>query len=205
MFVGTHASLPFIIAGLHDLRRAKHGLPPAFSRGQLFCIALGGLLPDLFNIHISIAARHASFTHTAWFPGILLAFGSVFFLPILRKHLLTAVIAWVGVLLHIGCDLIAGGVPLFGVGNPVVGAYYVPPYLWLPLDDITILAAWYIFLYSRFLRSGGTLACDTCNWEEAVLRSWREEHQTKEAATRPGLDLPAVADRIAPAPVEGKD
>ena len=176
MLVGTHFCLPLIIAGIADLKRVKAGQSPQFSRAQLFFIGLGGVLPDLFSIHLSLQARHASPTHTLWFPVLIAPLLLLFALPRLRRQLATAFLAWIGVILHLLCDLISGGIPLFGLGQPIVGDYYLHPSLWVPADGVTILVTWYIFLSIRFILSKGTLVCDSCSWEEKLLANWRESH-----------------------------
>lgn len=182
MFAGTHICLPLIIAGISDWNRVRRHREPRFTRAQLYVVALGGILPDLLSLHVSLEARHNSPVHTLWFPLALLPLFLVLALPGFRRYLHVAFMAWIGVLLHLFGDLISGGIPFWGVNNGIVGRYYVPPVFWWPLDVVMILTAWYVFFRTRFLLSGGTMRSPTCSWEEKILEEWR---------TREGIQLPA--------------
>ena len=177
MFVGTHACLPVILAGFWDWKRVRQELPPRFSKVDLMVIALGGILPDLLNIHLSLEARHSSATHSIWFPLILAPFALIFFLPRFQKSFPTFLLAWLGVVLHLFCDLISGGIPLWGSGTLIIGKYYVHPVYWLPLDCISILFTWFVFFRIKYLVSKGTLVSPTCSWEEKILEDWRKREK----------------------------
>lgn len=177
MFIGTHACLPVIVAGLIDWKRVRRNLSPLFSRLNLLLIAIGGIFPDLFSIHLSLAARHSSMTHTIWFPIMLTPLFLIFGFRRFREFFFTGFIMWVGVALHLFCDMISGGIPLWGTENLIVGKYYVSPILWLPLDCISLLIVWYIFFSIKFIVSKGTLVSPTCSWEEKILEVWRKTNK----------------------------
>ena len=173
MFAGTHICLPLIIAGLSDLNRFRRNQPPRFSKNALYLIGFAGIFPDLLSIHISLEARHHSPAHTLWFPLVLLPVLSLFAIPRFRRYFPVALLSWLGIVLHLFCDLISGGIPLWGVNNGIVGRYFIPPAYWVWLDVAMILTVWYLFFRLRFLESEGTMTSPTCSWEEKILDNWR--------------------------------
>jgi len=146
---GTHISLPVIVAGAHNLRAfAKRNEFP-LERKHFALIALCAVLPDVLSPHIGIAARQASWTHSAWVAlgGLAACLLAAWKAP---RGWRTAL--WFSLLalsLHIFCDAISGGVTLFIPFGDVVGDYYVSPEYWLPLDLVTMIAAYLIWWRCR--------------------------------------------------------
>jgi len=107
-------------------------------------LAACGAAPDVLNPHLSIAARHASWSHGL--PALAMA--AIFLLAAGRMRkwgLDTRLAAWgtAAYAAHLLCDAISGGIsPLYPFGETVVGKYYVHPSLWLPLDMVCALTVY---------------------------------------------------------------
>ncbi len=186
MLIGTHICTPLLAAGIWDWWQVARDRPAHFTRADLVFIGLGGILPDVLSLHVSLAARHASPVHSLWFPvgiaGILLV---AMVAPAWRARWRTACLFLFGVAAHLFEDLISGGIPLWGPGHGIVGAYYVAPVWWVPLDAAMLLIAWFVFFRIRWLLGKGTLTCPTCAWEEAILARWRAQHTRASADDAP--------------------
>lgn len=179
MFVITHAGLPVLAAEGIDWWWVAHDRRPRFSRGDLAVIAVGGLLPDLFSVHLTLQARHASPTHTVFFPLLLLAAVGPALLPRWRRWLPTLTLAWLGVCLHLAADAISGGIPLLGVGHPIIGNRLVPADIWLWCDLAVVLAVWAVSFRTRYLLAGGRPEATDCRWEAAMIRYWQGPTDTR--------------------------
>ena len=141
MDIFTHALAPALLA--HNFVGRKK----AFSRKDLVLIGIAGALPDLLNPHLSLDARMHSWSHglPGWLVISLLFVGLS---KIRRVGLSTrvAVIMAFAYLLHMVCDAISGGIDwLYPSGSFVWGEYWVDPTLWVPLDIVLVLIAYFQF------------------------------------------------------------
>lgn len=203
MFIGTHICLPLIAAGLDEWRRVGRGEPPLFTRIDLFLIGLGGLSPDILSPHLGLAARHASLSHTFWFPLGMLVLWAATGIFASGRRARVAFFALLGVVMHLFCDLIAGGIPLLGVERGAIGAYWVHPAIWLHCDLAGVLVTWFVFFRVRFLAAGRRAFPTTCSWEERILKWW-EGGERPDEGTR--LDEgERLIQAVAPAPVVEQD
>jgi len=80
---------------------------------------------------------------------MIAVFGAAPVLSLARRNLIPPhMIAWLSgaYLLHIFCDAVSGGVAWsYPFGRSVVGAYYVEPIWWIPLDVSLFLIAYGLF------------------------------------------------------------
>jgi hypothetical protein len=145
MNVITHALLPALVS-----RPLLPPRPDASPRWRaLALIGAAGVMPDLLNPHLSLAARFASWSHTGWcwlaFTAAALAIVSLGFRSC-QFGLRTGLLMSFAYLLHIACDAISGGVMwLKPWSDTVTGARWVPFVWWLPLDAVMLLAAYFVF------------------------------------------------------------
>ncbi len=158
----THALLPVIAAGVYE--RAYLGENErrgSLSNRDILLIGVAGAAADLLDPHLSLAHRYTSWTHTmiTWAGFALILAG----LHAWRGNLLSRqLMAWLSgaYLLHLFCDAIAGGIAWLYpvVPNAIIGAYFVPPILWIPSDILCVLATYGIFRaiprYHRLTNSG---------------------------------------------------
>jgi len=150
MFVGTHASLPVILATAVNAAYLKHGGRLLFQVRHLGAIALAGVLPDIVWPHLSLHARLTSWSHTVWFLAALIAililFGRRWLGPGWKP---AAVAAWLAVALHLAIDTISGGTaPLYPLGGRV-GIRTISFHYWIFVDFVTVPIAILCFLWTR--------------------------------------------------------
>ena len=143
----THALLPVFMAGLVERvwrGGEKRGI---FEKREFLWIGILGAAPDLLSPHISLQARLTSYSHTLL--GMLFVLSIVMALLKWRSRLSPPLgVALFGAyLLHLICDLIAGGIaPLYPFrGQWVVGGYWVSPVWWIPADILLILMVYWMF------------------------------------------------------------
>ena len=108
MFVGTHASLPVLVAAAVNAVSAKRSGRLPFRTRDLAAIAVAGVLPDIIWPHLSLHARLTSWSHTVWFLAglgvLLLTFGRRLFRPDWKA---LAMALWLAVVLHLAVDTIS--------------------------------------------------------------------------------------------------
>lgn len=138
----THALLPLAL-GYAWLPKREH--MPALGASAL--IALCGALPDILDPHLSLEARHRSWSHTL---AALAVFGLLVTaatrLPRLGLTRRVAALCVVAYGLHIACDLISGGGrPLRPFTAMLWGDDYVPSWTW-GASDLGLL----LFVYFAY-------------------------------------------------------
>ena len=145
----THALIPVIAYGLARLpvlRRESHGAKRSIYRNAVL-LAVAAALPDLINPHVTLEERWHSWSHglPAWLGFTGLAIATAW----LRPNWLSwkwAVGMSIAYLSHLFGDAIAGGIAwAYPLNDSVIGAYYVPPSWWKPLDVACVVAAYVIF------------------------------------------------------------
>lgn len=139
MFIGTHASVPVLLASLADMGSLVKTRRLLFEKKHLAAIALAGVLPDLLSPHISLQARLTSFSHTIWFllvlfPALIIVSKFLFG----RRYLLMGVSLWLASTIHLFLDLSAGGInPTYPLGQRI-GFYLVHYRNWVVLDLVSV-------------------------------------------------------------------
>jgi membrane-bound metal-dependent hydrolase YbcI (DUF457 family) len=141
VFIVTHTLLPVCLAlGVENASLAT-GRGHVFPRWGLAAIGFSGALPDLCSPHLSLDARHLSWSHTLWFLGVLLplcAMAAVFFEKEGRWKL--AISCWLAAALHLAADAVAGGIPwLRPWRTDVLGGYLIPSSHWLWYDLVFLV------------------------------------------------------------------
>lgn len=144
----THALIPLIAAGICERSyRPEEERCGNLSVNMIIMIAVFGAAPDILNPHLSLDARYSSWSHGISFWLFLTLCLSL--LSLARRNLIPPhMIAWLSgaYLLHIFCDAVSGGVAWsYPFGRSVVGAYYVEPIWWIPLDVSLFLIAYGLF------------------------------------------------------------
>ncbi len=139
MFVATHFAVPFFVA-LAWTRRDQPRLRPLPRLVTATLCGLFGVLPDCLNVHSRLDERMNSTTHAVWPVLVLLALMPLLGLCLRR---LPRVLVW-GVpfawLSHLALDAISGGIrPLYPRLGPV-GAFYIHPEWWVPIDCVMLFA-----------------------------------------------------------------
>jgi len=150
----THALAPVVICHL------------AFGRGKwrgkygLIAIGVAGALPDLLSPHLSLESRMESWSHglPAWLGFSIIVFALAAFGC--RRD---ARVTWPGrlarslsfplaaalsaaYLFHLICDAISGGINwLYPVTDFFWGDYWIDLRLWIPIDVVLMLLAYYLF------------------------------------------------------------
>jgi hypothetical protein len=150
MFVGTHASLPVILATAVNAVYSRRKGRVLFRVRHLAAIAVGGVLPDIVWPHLSLHARLTSWSHTAWFLSglavVLLAFGRRLLDPGWKP---AAAAVWLAVALHLGVDTISGGtVPLYPFGHQI-GFRTISFHSWIFVDLVTLPLAVLGFVWTH--------------------------------------------------------
>ncbi|MES2661378.1 MAG: metal-dependent hydrolase [Verrucomicrobiota bacterium] len=141
MDVFTHALAPVI------LTRLVFGRPTWIRSYGFLAIGIAGALPDLLNPHLSLEARHTSWSHGLPFWMLITAF----FLALTRLKKLKlswqlAAILSFSYVFHMICDSISGGVDwLYPFGHLLLGNYFVDPVFWVPMDVVLFLITYYLF------------------------------------------------------------
>jgi len=135
----THALLPLVLAGKH-LR--KDDGTPAFR--EMGIVAFCGVLPDLLAPHIHLEARYTAYSHTllAWVVfSISVAIAGRFWKSWLHARLqILCIFAYA---LHLVCDFISGGIPLFHPFSKTVhGGHWISYLVWYLSDVALFLYAW---------------------------------------------------------------
>ncbi len=136
----THALLPVIIASVIERTDRGADRNEVFSNREIIALGVFGAAPDLLNPHLSLAARYTSWSHG--FPfwvglTLVMVIGSLF----IKKRFPPGMAIWLSAayLLHLVCDLVAGGIAWsYPLGGTVVGKYYVRPEWWAWIDGSCI-------------------------------------------------------------------
>ena len=159
----THALLPVLAAGVYNRsQRLVEERRGVFSPKQLIAIGLFGAAPDLLNPHLSLDDRYSSWSHGVLFWAFL-TIGLIAFRLARSRPRAMYMALWLSgaYLFHMFCDAISGGVAwLYPLGGDIVGAYYIEPIWWIPLDVICCLFAYGLFRAipgirrSRIIKSG---------------------------------------------------
>jgi hypothetical protein len=166
MNVVAHVLFPVAFAQSANVCRTRSGGGTLFNWKALLIIGICGALPDILSPHTSLDARYSSFSHSIWF--LLPAFFAVLFFsirfPSLRFFLFCCYFATA---LHVFCDLIAGGINVYGpFGRKIVGQYWVSFRHWIALDITAALFCLVSFLFvkkGRFALYGAYAAATLCS------------------------------------------
>lgn len=141
----THALLPLFI-GHRWLPRA--GEIPSWR--QCAIVGMAGVLPDALSPHLSLAARHASHSHSL--PAFFAFMGGALVISRFVRRPESARVAMLACFAygaHIACDAITGGVGLFlPFSNAVVGDNYLPYWSW---DALDLALLFYVYMVFRWL------------------------------------------------------
>lgn len=140
----THAILPLVL-GRRWIPIIEQTRAPSWRLSGV--VAFCGVLPDLLNPHLALDARHAAFSHSlaAWaiFSVCLAALCRH---PRFTPHRATAALCAGAYALHLACDFITGGVPLFIPAIPGVwGDAYLPFSVWFVLDGLMLAYAYIVY------------------------------------------------------------
>ena len=153
MNVVTHALLPVVAVCAYQRLKSKFTEAAiqsiVFTNWQVFFIGVLGAAPDLLNPHLSIQSRYDSWSHSiaAWL-GITILLFAFSFRHTNRKRMPVKLVIWMSAayLIHLGCDIIAGGIVwLKPISNDVLGDYYVSAKYWIPLDIFFVLSTYVLF------------------------------------------------------------
>jgi LexA-binding, inner membrane-associated putative hydrolase len=166
MLVGTHALMPVCACLFVENRRVAAGRERLFSMAGLVCIALFGVVPDLCTPHLSLEARHASWSHTVWFmAGLLPVVGMLGALFEKGTRLRMASLMWVAAGLHLVADAVSGGIAwLYPWRLDVIGKAWISAEYWIAFDAFFMLLTWFFLrvlphLEARNIRAG-SVDCD---------------------------------------------
>jgi hypothetical protein len=170
MNVISHIVYPVLFAQTANGLRIHKREAPLFSKKQLLLIGIGGALPDILSPHLGLQERYESFWHSLWFV-LLIAVSVLILSRMIPRHRRLIYFCAFATAFHLICDMIAGGINLYGpFGRLVMGRYFVPFQYWIPLDMAGILLLLVAFAYSAcplrarpfILASGSVLAiCGT--------------------------------------------
>ena len=139
MFIGTHTFAPVLIATGANLVSVVRFRRRLFTNSDLARIAFCGALPDLLSPHITLSDRLSCWTHTVWFVlAMLPLIVALCYWFHRRGWRALATACWLAMVLHLFCDMIAGGVAPFYPLKGSYGDYYVPPRVWIPLDFVVL-------------------------------------------------------------------
>lgn len=144
MLAGTHTLLP-VCAFLLVERVVVRGKGRSFlPRRSLWLVGFYGLLPDILTPHLSLEARHASWSHSLLFLFLL---GVVTAAIASRLHgkqrWRIAAVCWVSTALHLAADAISGGISWFHPwSKAVLGSYLIRPEHWMWFDAGFVLLTW---------------------------------------------------------------
>jgi hypothetical protein len=121
---------------------------PAYYRSAGL-IALSGALPDLLCPHLSLAARHASWSHTVFayaaFSLVLVGLAAVPRVRVPPRILLLASLAWA---LHLAADGVSGGIAwLYPFSGGILGQRLIRYHWWIWIDVVLTVIALAVFLW----------------------------------------------------------
>ncbi|MCW1886806.1 metal-dependent hydrolase [Luteolibacter flavescens] len=157
MLIGTHVLLPVCIALTAECVSLAKGRGHVFPPWGLVLVGAFGALPDVCTPHISLADRHASWSHTVWFLAGMAPFAAMV-VTLFEKQgrWWLALACWLAVLLHLIGDAVAGGIaPLYPWRTEVVGDYYiaVPDWMWYEIGFV--LLTWVLVRFRPFCEARG--------------------------------------------------
>lgn len=141
----THALLPVLVM--------RSVLPQVFGRPAIpgvVLVAMAGVSPDLLNPHLTLEARHLSFSHsvTGFLVFLVAVAGFCKWRPALLDARQAAMCAC-AYGLHLACDMISGGVALaHPASNEIYGGAWIPLWGWF-VSDALLLS--YAYLEFRWL------------------------------------------------------
>ncbi len=147
MLIGTHALSPVVIS-VFGGALLKYPL-----KGREFVlIACMGAAPDLLNPHLSLAARHSSWSHSL--VGFAVVIGSFFVVAGLIRKVRVRVLCWsaFAYLWHLTCDWFSGGIPyLYPIRKDLIGGGWLSSAYWLYADAFFILLSIMIWKYKSLV------------------------------------------------------
>jgi len=121
-------------------------------------VALSGVLPDIINPHISLAARYASWSHSVFaLAGFtLVVLGLTAAMP-KRFPLVVAALACLAYLSHLLLDGISGGIAgLYPLSREIHGGRFIRFRSWLYFDAVLLFAAYVVIrLVPSMIRKRG--------------------------------------------------
>lgn len=134
MFIVSHFSVPFYSYFLTNRFVKSHDNNKSLFITS-FLVGMTGIIPDLINFHLTLAARHNSISHTIWFPLLFFIICSGVILTI--KTIRNSLIFWLpfAISTHLFLDGISGGIRLFFPHTSIIGKYYLMP-AWWGITDI---------------------------------------------------------------------
>jgi hypothetical protein len=146
MLIGTHALMPVCGCLLADQISITAGRGRIIPPMALWAVAVFGALPDLCSPHLSLEARHASWSHTVWFMAGLIPVAAMTGCLFEKGYrLVSAVACWIAAALHLAADAISGGIAwLYPWRGDVIGRYYIAPQHWMWFDAGFILVTWFL-------------------------------------------------------------
>ena len=144
MLVGTHALMPVCACLLADKISISTGNGRLFSAGGLVTVALFGVLPDICTPHLSLEARHASWSHTVWFmAGLVVIAGMTALVFETGSRFRMSLVLWLSSAIHLIADAVSGGIAwLYPWRDDVIGRGWIPAQYWIAFDAFFILLTW---------------------------------------------------------------
>jgi hypothetical protein len=148
MNIISHVVYPVLFAQSVNIYRIQSHKTPFFNKKHLLLIGTCGALPDILSPHLGLQDRYNSFWHSIWFL-LLAVIAALILARIIPQHRRPIFFCSFAVAFHHFCDMIAGGINLFGpFGRHVLGKYYIPFQYWIPFDMAGILFLAVSFIYS---------------------------------------------------------
>jgi membrane-bound metal-dependent hydrolase YbcI (DUF457 family) len=138
MRVVTHFTLPIILAGFLNLWSLFKNRKLLIKIHFLLLIGICGALPDILSPHLSLQARYSSWSHNLWFIIASVFLGFIILRRLPDRFHPVVYLGCLGIILHILCDMISGGINWFNPYGEPVGKYYVHWRLWRILDWATV-------------------------------------------------------------------
>lgn len=197
MFIGTHAAVPVILAGVVNVAVYGTSGRLLLRTRHLAAVAVGGVLPDVVWPHLSLHARLTSWSHTVWFIAaillLLVVLGRRFLQPNWQAGVLAA---WLAVVLHVAIDTISGGTsPLYPLGGRI-GVSTLRFHYWILVDLLTVPLAILVFMWTHRRAS----AADARSSGATARAGSQAENSARSGRTSPGETLPSAVRPPAPRP-----
>jgi hypothetical protein len=146
----SHFLMPVVVAGVYDeLYCRKHG-QYRFKWYHFVIIGLCGTLPDILYPHFGLYARYFSWPHTAWFAIFSILVGCIVYIFIKPSYRILVIFGVIGILLHLVCDIISGGLmPFYPYSDFKTGDYYIPSNHWFKIDLVLFISAYVLIRVYR--------------------------------------------------------
>jgi len=151
MYVITHALAPVLLAAIADTIGLERTGLRSLRGAHFLAIGLAGAAPDLLSPHLSLEARFSSWSHTLWFLVLAVPVAVLVARRFFRSDA-KAMALWMitGVLLHLTCDAIAGGIAWsYPLSPDVLGDYFVHWNWWLEIDIFHVVIVSLLVLWLR--------------------------------------------------------